>query len=65
MNGVKQSLLGATGGLIPGHPVLLLALPALCLIVGVAGISWWVRKTSRALDEKKRQQALDAQKKAN
>lgn len=65
MQGVKQSLLSATGGIVPGHPVLLLALPSLCLIVGVTGISWWVRKTARALDEKKRQQLIDAQKKAN
>ena len=65
MLGVKQSLQGATKstlleGIVPGHPVLLLALPALCLIVGLTGITWWVRKTARALDEKKRQQALAA-----
>ena len=51
-------------GIVPGPPQLLLALPALALVLGVTVISWWVRKTARALDERKRQAALSA-KKAN
>lgn len=49
-------------GVIPGPPQLLLILPALALILGVSVISWWVRKTARELDEKKRQAALAAKK---
>ena len=71
MLGVKQSIQGvfkgtALEGLIPGHASLLLVLPALALVLGVIVISGWIRKTSRALDEKKRQAMLaQAQKKTN
>ena len=49
-------------GVLPGPPQFLLILPALALIVGLTGISWWVKKTARALDEKKRKAALEAKK---
>jgi hypothetical protein len=42
-----------------------LVLPALALAIGLTGIMHWIRSTSRALDEKKRQAALNAQKKNN
>mgnify|MGYP006889599023 CR=1 FL=1 len=61
LKSVKDSILGVTGGLIPGPPVLLLALPALALVLGVAAISWWVKKTAAALAEKKRLEALKKQ----
>ena len=44
-------------GIVPGPPGLLLVLPALALALGVTLISFWIRKTSRALDAKKRQAA--------
>jgi len=51
---------------VPAPPVLLIVLPALALVVGLSGIMFWVRHTSRALEEKKRQEALAAaQKKSN
>ena len=47
-------------GVIPGPPILLLALPALALVVGLTVIMGWVRSTARALDEKKRLAALSS-----
>jgi len=62
---LKQSLQGVfketpLDGVIPGPPVLLLVLPSLALVLGLTVIMGWIRKTSRALDEKKRQNALEA-----
>jgi len=68
---VKQSIQDAfvstpLEGLIPGPPGLLLLLPALALVIGVTGISFWIRKTSRALDAERAARARAAAgKKAN
>lgn len=65
MLGLKQSIQGIfestpLEGLIPGPPALLLVLPATALALGLALISFWVRKTSRALDDEKRRKGLEA-----